>query len=42
MISGSAYHAAAVLRDGRIYIPGGLVRSGTPTISTLTVALTRR
>lgn len=42
MVSGHAYHAASVLRDGRIYIPGGLTRTGTPTISTLTITLTRR
>jgi len=42
MISGHAYHASTVLRDGRIYIPGGLTRTGTPTISTLTVVLTRQ
>lgn len=42
MVGGTAYHAAAMLPDGRIYIPGGLVRSGTPSISTLTVSLTRR
>jgi hypothetical protein len=42
MVSGHAYHAATVLRDGRIYIPGGLTATGTPTISTLTIALTRR
>ncbi len=42
MVSGHAYHATTVLRDGRIYIPGGLTRTGTPTISTLAVALTRQ
>lgn len=42
MFSGHAYHASTVLPDGRIYIPGGLVSPGRPTITAETIALTRR
>lgn len=42
LFSGHAYHASTVLADGRIYIPGGLVSPGRPTITAETIALTRR